>query len=262
MPLLLKARGTAGESFLLPARDVVIGRSPQADWVLPDPTQQLSSAHARVECQGDVHHLVDTSTNGTLVNGVALTGRHRLRAGDVVRMGGYELVVEEAAPARPAAMDLDRWGSPAGRLGRTEEALAQGLAVLLATCARQRRELGVAGTDPAATNPLATDPERAAAALAASATPVEVVRTAVTAVETHHATVLQAVQDAFRATHDRFAPEAVERAAACPLPLGEARDAALWRAHVAAFAGEPGSGFTKDFAIAFRQAYERRSGKY
>jgi pSer/pThr/pTyr-binding forkhead associated (FHA) protein len=54
-----------------------------------------SARHARVESQRDGVWILDLgSTNGTFVNGEKMDGRHRLREGDVVRIGQTELRFE------------------------------------------------------------------------------------------------------------------------------------------------------------------------
>ncbi len=47
----------------------VIGRSPTADWSLPDPQHYISSVHCEIDFRDGVYTLVDKSTNGTFMNG-------------------------------------------------------------------------------------------------------------------------------------------------------------------------------------------------
>ena len=74
-----------------------IGRSTENEWILPDPERYLSGKHARVDFRAGNYVLVDTSSNGTYVNGaqVPLGKYHdyQLRDGDYVRLGEYELLV-------------------------------------------------------------------------------------------------------------------------------------------------------------------------
>jgi type VI secretion system protein len=74
-----------------------IGRSTDNEWILPDPERYLSGKHARVDFRAGTYVLVDTSSNGTYVNGaqVPLGKYHdyQLRDGDYVRLGEYELLV-------------------------------------------------------------------------------------------------------------------------------------------------------------------------
>jgi type VI secretion system protein len=74
-----------------------IGRSTDNEWILPDPERYLSGKHARVDFRAGTYVLVDTSSNGTYVNGaqVPLGKYHdyQLRDGDYIRLGEYELLV-------------------------------------------------------------------------------------------------------------------------------------------------------------------------
>lgn len=65
---------------------VVIGRSPSSDIVIDEP--YVSATHARFTLQGPALVLEDLgSTNGTLVNGHAITQPVTLRDGDEVQVG-------------------------------------------------------------------------------------------------------------------------------------------------------------------------------
>jgi len=74
-----------------------IGRGTDNEWILPDPERYLSGKHARVDFRAGTYVLVDTSSNGTYVNGaqVPLGKFHDyvLRDGDYVRLGEYEFLV-------------------------------------------------------------------------------------------------------------------------------------------------------------------------
>jgi type VI secretion system protein len=74
-----------------------IGRSTDNEWILPDPERYLSGKHARVDFRAGTYVLVDTSSNGTYVNGaqVPLGKYHdyQLKDGDYVRLGEYELLI-------------------------------------------------------------------------------------------------------------------------------------------------------------------------
>jgi len=74
-----------------------IGRATDNEWILPDPERYLSGKHARVDFRAGSYVLVDTSSNGTYINGaqVPLGKYHdyQLREGDYVRLGEYELLV-------------------------------------------------------------------------------------------------------------------------------------------------------------------------
>jgi type VI secretion system protein len=74
-----------------------IGRSTDNEWILPDPERYLSGKHARVDFRAGTYILVDTSSNGTYVNGAQVPlGKYHdylLRDGDYIRLGEYELLV-------------------------------------------------------------------------------------------------------------------------------------------------------------------------
>ncbi len=74
-----------------------MGRATDNEWILPDPERYLSGKHARVDFRAGRYVLIDTSSNGTYVNGAQVPlGRHhdyQLKDGDYVRLGEYELLV-------------------------------------------------------------------------------------------------------------------------------------------------------------------------
>ena len=74
-----------------------IGRATDNAWILPDPERYLSGKHARVDFRAGTYVLVDTSSNGTYVNGAQVPlGKYHdytLKDGDYVRLGEYELLV-------------------------------------------------------------------------------------------------------------------------------------------------------------------------
>jgi type VI secretion system FHA domain protein len=74
-----------------------IGRGTDNEWILPDPERYLSGKHARVDFRAGKYVLVDTSSNGTYVNGAQVPlGKYHdylLKDGDDVRLGEYELLV-------------------------------------------------------------------------------------------------------------------------------------------------------------------------
>jgi type VI secretion system protein len=73
-----------------------IGRSTDNEWILPDSERYLSGKHARVDFRAGTYVLVDTSSNGTYVNGAQVPlGKYHdylLKDGDYVRLGEYELL--------------------------------------------------------------------------------------------------------------------------------------------------------------------------
>jgi hypothetical protein len=72
--------------------ELVIGRNPSCDIVLPGP--EVSRIHARLSFRDGSWILQDLgSTNGTIVNG-AQVGRCRLHPGDRVLIGAEQLLVD------------------------------------------------------------------------------------------------------------------------------------------------------------------------
>jgi|SRR5258708_6072823 len=74
-----------------------IGRSTDNEWILPDTERYLSGKHVRVDFRAGTYVLVDTSSNGTYVNGAQVPlGKYHdyvLKDGDYIRLGEYELLV-------------------------------------------------------------------------------------------------------------------------------------------------------------------------
>jgi len=100
---------------------LTLGRQPASDVAL-DWDEEVSRAHADIDCIGDVWTLVDDgrSRNGSFVNGERVHGRRPLRHGDVLAIGRTRLTFfapltagdrSTAAGARGAAPAL----SPAQR---------------------------------------------------------------------------------------------------------------------------------------------------
>ena len=99
-------------SLVLDRRSATIGRASSTDWPLPDPELHISGRHCDILFRNGGYELVDNSTNGTFVNNEPrrLTGPHRLRDGDLIRIGKYEVGVRlgpppsDAAPAKPGTI--------------------------------------------------------------------------------------------------------------------------------------------------------------
>ena len=93
LPRALLAVG--GRRLLLPPGGGTIGRSRDCDVVLGD--TGISRRHARIRPGGTGWEIEDLgSTNGVLVNGVAVTGRLALQSGDVIEFGSTEARFELA----------------------------------------------------------------------------------------------------------------------------------------------------------------------
>lgn len=75
--------------------ECVIGRDASCDWVLTDDERALSKRHCVVEFLAGAWQVRDHSTNGTFLNGAAVSlGRGRiyeLRSGDRLRLGAFEI---------------------------------------------------------------------------------------------------------------------------------------------------------------------------
>jgi hypothetical protein len=85
-----------GGEFPLNSAPVTVGRGGQNDLVLSG-DEFASARHARIEMRGDGVWVQDLdSTNGTFVNGSRVAGAQRMGAGDVLRVGETDLVVEES----------------------------------------------------------------------------------------------------------------------------------------------------------------------
>lgn len=123
-PGLVRARGPAQASLLLQgdggrhqtfpladaAGSLTLGRASSCDISLPWDSQ-VSRLHAQLERIGDDWTVVDDglSRNGTFVNGDRLSGRHRLRNGDTVRVGRTCLVFSRTsdAPSQATMVSAD-----------------------------------------------------------------------------------------------------------------------------------------------------------
>lgn len=95
---------------------VHIGRDANNDIALPSPT--VSRYHAIVERVGQRYRVRDlSSSNGTYVNDLRITGETWLKAGDAIRIGPYRFVVgqdqlaqvQEASGMRVEVLGLNKW---------------------------------------------------------------------------------------------------------------------------------------------------------
>ncbi|MGH8290346.1 MAG: type VI secretion system-associated FHA domain protein TagH [Steroidobacteraceae bacterium] len=94
-----------------------IGRSSDNDWALPDALRYLSAHHARVHFRDGHYVLEDLSTNGVFVNDqpepLAKLGSsgYRLKNGDLLRLGDYQIVVALEAETVAEIPELDAAGA-------------------------------------------------------------------------------------------------------------------------------------------------------
>lgn len=93
--------------YRMDGETAVLGRSRNCNWHLPDPQNAISSRHCEIRRDRDFFILKDLSTNGTFVNDAVerLAEEHLINAGDLIRIGQYEVVAsfetEAVAPAAP-----------------------------------------------------------------------------------------------------------------------------------------------------------------
>ena len=97
--LILQEGLMAREEFELSKAEMVIGRAPSVDIVIPQ--SAVSGRHALITRQEN-HYLIEdlNSTNGTFINGERLMGRKPLNAGDEIRLG-QSIILHLQAPAEP-----------------------------------------------------------------------------------------------------------------------------------------------------------------
>src|SRR4029079_9551636 len=83
---------------LAPTKRMRIGRAEGADLILSFDSE-VSRLHAEVENAGGESLLIDDglSSNGSYVNGERVSGRRRLRSGDVIRFGRTAMVFRNPA---------------------------------------------------------------------------------------------------------------------------------------------------------------------
>lgn len=98
---------TDGREYELTSQSLVIGRDASCDVVVT--AKNVSRRHAEIMVTPQGYVLVDTSTNGCLVNGQRVEGQRLLARADVIRIGDEDfrfyadLAQEPAAEAAPAA---------------------------------------------------------------------------------------------------------------------------------------------------------------
>ena len=94
------------QSFVLEGGAASIGRAPENDFVLADPSRQLSKRHCTVAVAGGAVTLTDTSSNGVFINGspqrVPRDQSVPITSGDVLKLGDYQLKVDTEAAVQPA----------------------------------------------------------------------------------------------------------------------------------------------------------------
>lgn len=125
VPMLIAQSGpAAGQRWSLTKDEILIGREPSCDIIIPD--RQVSRLHARLHRVEGGFELEDLgSKNGTHVNGLPVTGRIRLQDGDLIQValvaqlayiGSDATVPLQAGSALAAAIGLARPERGMGRL--------------------------------------------------------------------------------------------------------------------------------------------------
>ncbi len=103
--------------------ELVIGRSPDADWQIDDPDMFVSRAHCKITAEQDDYFVTDTSSSGLFIDDSSSplgTGNSaRLRNGMRLRLGDYVLWVDlHAADDQPSAPErsASRQSTPQSRV--------------------------------------------------------------------------------------------------------------------------------------------------
>lgn len=92
---------TDGREYQVGEGPLVLGRDASCDVVVPG--HDVSRRHAQIELGEAGYTLVDTSTNGTFVNGTRIEGSRVLQRADVLRIGAdeFRFYADTAPPAIP-----------------------------------------------------------------------------------------------------------------------------------------------------------------
>ena len=100
--LLVKGGPLAGKQFVIYRNPTILGSAPKADiYLFKDPL--VEPRHAALHTLARGYELEDLGTSaGTFVNARRI-GRHRLRTGDSVQIGGYVFSYSEKVPATRGA---------------------------------------------------------------------------------------------------------------------------------------------------------------
>jgi pSer/pThr/pTyr-binding forkhead associated (FHA) protein len=90
---------TDGREYKVVDRPLSFGRDAAADVVVSGP--DVSRQHAEIRSDAEGYVLIDTSVNGTYVNGERIVKTRRLSRADVIRIGNDEFRFYADAPAAP-----------------------------------------------------------------------------------------------------------------------------------------------------------------
>lgn len=94
----------------LSERAFVIGRAPEADWTLTDPSNQISGVHLELRCRGGDLLLVDQSSGGTALGSAS----NRLQKGQPTNLPDQCMLL---LPVGSLSVQIQREGAGAERLG-------------------------------------------------------------------------------------------------------------------------------------------------
>lgn len=97
---------TDGREYTVRADGLTLGREAGCDIVIA--AAEVSRRHARIELRPDGYVLLDTSTNGILVNGSRIIGSHALATRDILRIGPEEFRFH----ADLAPVSAETWSPP------------------------------------------------------------------------------------------------------------------------------------------------------
>src|SRR5262249_55558486 len=103
--------------------EALIGRAPDCQVVLDHPT--VSARHARLFLRDGQYFVEDTqSTNGTAVNGLAISGPVGLKSGDLVQVGEVHILFQQDAAVSDGSTLVygapsEGQGAPVGMEGPT-----------------------------------------------------------------------------------------------------------------------------------------------
>jgi len=102
---------TDGREYAITAASLLIGREAGCDVVLT--SKNVSRRHAEIVATPKGYLLVDSSTNGTFVNGVRVQEQQVLARADVIRCGEHEFrFYADVAPAAPPPVPTQATASP------------------------------------------------------------------------------------------------------------------------------------------------------
>jgi pSer/pThr/pTyr-binding forkhead associated (FHA) protein len=117
---------TDGREYSIGSTPLVIGREAGCDIVVPN--KDVSRRHAEIFVSPQGYVLVDSSTNGTFVNGERIEAQRVLARADVIKIGDHDFrfYADKAVEAAPAAAPSVAPPAPAGAAERLSQTLHGG----------------------------------------------------------------------------------------------------------------------------------------